>query len=80
MPEPQMPFGLPSPITWHWIFPVFYFYRINSAFCSSHAGFDHAALECRTGSACAAEQKFPVSDDKLAVRSDIKKDADRFFL
>ena len=25
------------------------------------------------------EQKFPVSDDKLAVRSDIKKNADRFF-
>ena len=60
-------------------FPVFYFYRINSAFCSSHAGFDHAALERRTGSARAAEQKFPVSDDKLAVRSDIKKNADRFF-
>ena len=61
MPEPQMPLWLTLSDYMALDFPVFYFYRINSAFCSSHAGFDHAALERRTGSACAAEQKFPVS-------------------
>ena len=59
-------------------FPVFYFYRINSAFCSSHAGFDHAALERRTGSACAAEQKFPVPTTSSPFVP-ISKNADRFF-